>query len=157
MNFEGEVRTEWLREPGDDRTMRVLTEFAFVDSTGHRWTAMPGDAVNGASIPQMLWSVAGSPFIGDYRRASVLHDVACQKRERPSKEVHRMFYEAMKADGVDESTALKFYTAVRLFGPSWTIGADGRIRVFTADAAPLPNLRFEDVEQALDVVLAERH
>jgi hypothetical protein len=135
--------------------MRVLSEFVFVDSTGQRWTAMPGDEVNGASIPQMLWSVAGSPFIGDYRRASVLHDVACQKRERPSKAVHRMFYEAMKADGVDESTALKFYTAVRLFGPSWTIGADGRIRVFSAGAAPLPDLRFEDVEQALDVVLEE--
>jgi len=155
MNFEGEVRTEWLREPGDDRTMRLLAEFVFVDSTGHRWTAVPGDTVDGASIPRMLWSVVGSPFIGDYRRASVLHDVACQRRDRPSKDVHRMFYEAMRAVSNHASTALKFRTAVRLFGPSWTIGADGRVRAFSAGAAPLPHLRFEDVEQALDVVLQE--
>ncbi len=66
-----------------------------------------------------------------------------------------MFYEAMRTDGVDEGKALKFYAAVRLFGPSWTLGPGGEVLVFAAIAEPRPQLTFEQVEQSLDVVLLE--
>lgn len=155
MHFEGEVRTEWLKHEGDDRRMRLLQPFVFIDSEGYRWIADPGDTVDGASIPRELWALVGSPFVGDYRRAAVLHDVACQKRPRPSRDVHRMFYEAMRSDGVSESTALRFYTAVRLFGPSWTIMPSGRVAVFSTTTAPQPELSFAEVEQSLDLVLRE--
>ena len=122
--FEGDVRTLWLVEgevgdDGPDRRMQVLEDFAFVDPNGVRWLAPAGSKIDGASIPRMLWSIAGDPFIGPYRRASVLHDVACDDRTRPSKVVHRMFYDAMVADGTGEAQAVEFYTAVRLFGPHW--------------------------------------
>jgi len=122
--FEGDVRTLWLVEDavGDDeadRRMLVLEDFAFVDPNGVRWLAPAGSKIDGASIPRMLWSIAGDPYIGRYRRASVLHDVACFERTRPAKVVHRMFYDAMIADGASEAQAVEFYTAVRLFGPHW--------------------------------------
>src|SRR5262245_20608915 len=127
MHFIGTVHTEWLRHEHADRRMELLADFAFVDTENYEWRAETGDVIDGASIPPFLWSVVGSPFIGDYRRASVVHDVACQRRTRPSRDVHRMFYEAMITDGVDEDTAKKFYTAVRLFGPKWDVAPDGRV------------------------------
>ena len=35
-HFEGDVETRWLVEPGEDRKMEMLGEFAFIDSTGYR-------------------------------------------------------------------------------------------------------------------------
>jgi hypothetical protein len=123
-HFEGEVETRWLHEDGPaedgpDRRMLVLREVSFVGSDGYRWTAHPGDIVDGASIPKVLWPVAGTPLIGRYRRASVVHDVACKRKERTSRAAARLFYEAMVADGVPHIEALEKYTAVRYFGPQW--------------------------------------
>lgn len=114
--FIGEVEVQWL---GDGRSMRLLSDFAFVDSHGEQWTAPAGSVVDGASIPKIFWSSLGSPFVGKYRRASILHDVACQERTRPYKKVHKMFYEAMRADGTPNNMAKKLYRAVKLFGPRW--------------------------------------
>jgi hypothetical protein len=148
--FEGEVETRWLVHGGADREMEILREFAFVDSTGYRWAAYPGEKVDGASIPEQVWSeVVGTPFIGDYRRASVVHDVACDRREKSSREAHRMFYEAMLADGTSKQRALLFYTAVRLFGPQW----DQRRGFRTMLAAQAQDIDFDRLETALDQVL----
>lgn len=120
-HFEGNIDARWLRDDGKDRRMRLLADFAFIDTGGFRWRAQAGDTIDGASIPEAVWSiVVGTPFIGDYRRASVVHDVACEKKIRTSRDAHRMFYEAMLADGTERHRALLFYTAVRLFGPHWS-------------------------------------
>ena len=51
-HFEGNVDTRWLVHGGADRARyELLSAFAFVDSTGHRWAAHPGEKVDGASIP----------------------------------------------------------------------------------------------------------
>jgi hypothetical protein len=119
--FEGDVVGLWLREARrPDRNMRLTADFAFIDSRDVRWNAPANRVIDGASIPEFLWSsIFGTPFIGDYRRASVVHDVACDDRTRPHEEVHFMFYEAMICDGVSEEQAMLMYTAVRLFGPKW--------------------------------------
>jgi hypothetical protein len=75
--------------------------------------------INGASIPRLLWSIVGSPFVGDYRRASVLHDAACDQRDEPHELVHRMFYDASLDDGVAPELASVMYDAVATFGPRW--------------------------------------
>lgn len=148
--FDGEVRVEWVVHAGADRRMRLLEDFAFVDSQGFRWLAAEGDEIDGASIPKVFWTTEGSPFIGDYRRASVLHDVACQKKTEPSKAVHRMFYEAMLTAGVGELRAKKMYTAVRLFGPDWQVGATEAGLAAAPAAEPVS---FELLEQAVDAAL----
>ena len=161
--FQGEVQTQWLVEAasagdGTDRRMQLLEDFAFVDANGTRWLAPSGHVIDGASIPRILWSVAGSPYTGAYRRASVLHDVACDERSVPSKLVHRMFYDAMICDGVDKAQALEFYTAVRLFGPSWDDPAPqlARRRARAKPRLkPRRRLSFAQVEKALDTVLGE--
>jgi Protein of unknown function (DUF1353) len=118
--FEGQVDTQWRRHEDEDRDMQLLSDFAFIDSRGIRWDAPAGRIINGASIPEVLWSkIVGTPYVGDYRRATVVHDVACQDKAKPHEEVHRMFYDAMLCDGVSEERAFLMYTAVRLFGPKW--------------------------------------
>jgi hypothetical protein len=149
-HFEGNVDTRWLVHGGADREMELLSEFAFVDSFGYRWTAHAGEKVDGASIPDQVWStVVGTPFIGDYRRASVVHDVACERHEKTSREAHRMFYEAMLADGTEKARALLFYTAVRLFGPQW----DDRRGFRPMLAHPAQDIDFDRLEAALDEVV----
>ena len=118
-HFVGTVKTEWI-EP--DRKMRLLDDFAYVDPAGVLWKAPKDSVVDGASIPQVLWSVVGSPYTGEYRNASVVHDVACEKRDKPWQDVHRMFYEACRAGGVGEQKAKLMYAAFYHFGPKWAPG-----------------------------------
>jgi hypothetical protein len=122
--FKGDVVARWLTHDGDDRDMELQKDFSYTDPDGVVWMAPKGSVVNGASIPGALWATVGSPFVGDYRRASVIHDVACGQRRQPHEAVHLMFYSAMRADGVSWSRANVMYQAVKQFGPKWgTTGA----------------------------------
>ena len=120
MQFDNTVKAEWL--PDEPRKMRILETINFIDSSGKIWTAPSGSIVDGASIPRFFWRVMGSPFVGLFRRASVIHDVYCVTRSEPHEAVHNMFREAMLADGVSEEKALSMYQAVAMFGPKWDDG-----------------------------------
>jgi hypothetical protein len=53
-HFEGDVDTRRLVHGGPGREMELLTAFDFLDSTGYRRTAHPGEKVDGASVPHQL-------------------------------------------------------------------------------------------------------
>ncbi|WP_065204269.1 DUF1353 domain-containing protein [Shewanella woodyi] len=115
--FVGRVVTHWLAiEP---RKMLLEAPFSFVDKDGVTWTAPAGSVIDGASIPRVLWYLIGSPFNGHYRRASVIHDVYCVTRSRPHQQVHQMFYDACRADGVHKIKALAMYIALKVGAPRW--------------------------------------
>lgn len=114
--FEGDIVSSW---DGDGRNMTLRETFAYVDSQNRRWMAPAGSVVNGASIPVAFWSLVGGPFEGQYRNASVVHDVGCAEMTATWEDVHRMFYEACRCGGVDETKAKMLYYAVYHFGPRW--------------------------------------
>jgi uncharacterized protein DUF1353 len=114
--FNGKVVSEWLE---DGRTMRLENDFSYVDPDGKVWLAPANSQVDGASIPQAFWTLIGGPLEGQYRNASVVHDVACVEKSEPSENVHRMFYFACRCGGVSESKAKAMYYAVATFGPRW--------------------------------------
>jgi Protein of unknown function (DUF1353) len=116
--YVGSVQTEWL--DNDDRRMRLLAPFSYVDPKGVTWTAPAGWVIDGASIPVFAWSVIGGPFNGKYRDASVIHDVACDQKAQPWEVVHEAFYWAMMASGVEAWRAKVMYAAVYHFGPRWS-------------------------------------
>lgn len=97
--FIGRVVVEWLSEDAADRTMRLVEDFAYRDPVGKVWRVPAGAEVDGASIPATLHSIIGPPFVGDYRRASVLHDYYCRQRTESWKAVHKMFYDAARTGG----------------------------------------------------------
>lgn len=113
--YGGKICAEWL---DDGRNMRIMNSISFQDAdSGLFWSAPAGSVTDGASIPRFCWTLIGGPFEGKYRRAAVLHDVACQLKDKPSPIVHSMFYSAMRADGVSLHKAFLMYLAVLLFGP----------------------------------------
>jgi hypothetical protein len=118
--FSGRVAVEWLAGQNPERDMRLLEPFTFTDAKGKKWHVPAGTIVNGASIPQAFWSFAGSPYTGNYRRASVVHDYFCDTKTERWEDVHRMFYFAMVAGGVAELEAKVFYSFVYAGGPRWT-------------------------------------
>ena len=118
--FEGALVVEWVENrSGPDRDMRLLEPFIFWDGRGTEWAVPAGAVVDGASIPQLLWSFVGSPFVGDHRLASVVHDYFCTLKNRRWQAVHRMFYDALLASGVPRLRAKILYGAVYAAGPRW--------------------------------------
>lgn len=110
--------TTWL---SDHRSMLLLNDFKYVGPDSTVWIAPKGSKVDGASIPGFAWSIIGGPFEGAYRKASVIHDVACDKRSKPWQDVHRAFYTAMRAEGTNPIKAKIMYAAVYHFGPRWGV------------------------------------
>ena len=120
--FSGDPVTRWLAEAGDDRKMQILEEFTFTDTAGKVWKAPVGSVVNGASIPRPLWSLVGSPYTGDYRRASIVHDVAAVEAghdEAGRRAADRMFYHACRVGGCSVREATILYVGVRI-GSAWS-------------------------------------
>jgi hypothetical protein len=114
--YEGELQLQPV--PGS-RGMKLLKDYTFIDSAGGRWSAPAGYVSDGASIPRIAWSIIGDPWGGDYRNAAIIHDVACDRKQRPWEAVHLTFYYAMLAAGVSNFQAKVMYTAVYHFGPRW--------------------------------------
>jgi hypothetical protein len=114
--YSGAPITRW--NP-DGRTMTLLSELKYTDPKGVIWTAPSGSVVDGASIPRYLWSLMGGPFEGRYRNASVLHDVAYERQNRPWQDCDRMFYNAMRCSGVGAVEAKTMYYTLYKFGHHW--------------------------------------
>lgn len=114
--FSGRIVTEWL---GDGRRMRLLENYSFTDPHGIKWDAPAGWVIDGATIPQALWSSGHGPYEGIYRNASVIHDVACDRRVKPWTDVHWVFHEAMLASGVNATLAQTLFAGVWAGGPRW--------------------------------------
>ena len=117
--FISKLKVEVLEDPPRGRKVKLINDFIFYDKAGRSWRAPRGSIVDGASIPRILWRATGSPYVGLYRRASVIHDVYCENKKRSSRDTHRVFYEAMRVDGVPKKKALRMYWAVKTFGPKW--------------------------------------
>src|SRR5450830_1020841 len=81
-SFVGSVITRWLDDT-DHRKMELMAPFSYIDPQKLNWDAPKGWIVDGASIPQVAWSIIGGPYEGAYRNASVIHDVACDQKVRP--------------------------------------------------------------------------
>jgi hypothetical protein len=114
-SFSGNPKTEWLAdEHGRDRNMQLLEDFSFTGPDNRIWPAPKNSVINGASIPQPLWSLVGSPYTDDYRRASVVHDVACGTPGVSRKEADVMFYHACRAGGCGPLQARILYAGVRI-------------------------------------------
>lgn len=114
--FSGPIVAELLP---DGRKLKLVQPVTYIARCGKRWE-VPKDAItDGASIPAFLWRAVGSPLVGAYRNAAVIHDYYCSIRTENDILVHQMFYEAMLCSGVSAYKAAQLYLGVRIGGPSW--------------------------------------
>ncbi len=112
--FSGRPKTEWIDETGSDRAMSMIEDFWYEDPKGRRWLAPKDSIINGASIPESLWSIVGTPYTGGYRRASIVHDVACMTASILREDADTMFYWACLAGGCSLLHAKLLYAGVRI-------------------------------------------
>lgn len=112
-----------LREHNDNSfdKYELVEDLKYIDSERREWFAWKGTVTDGASIPRFLWTVIGSPYTGNYRRAAVIHDFYYTNLFRYKEDVDEMFYDAMISDGVVKAKALLMYYAVVRFGKRWSI------------------------------------
>ena len=121
-SFSADPQATWLTAPADptDRRMELLRDFWYKDPAGKTWNAPKGSVVDGASIPAALWSTVGSPYTGAYRRASIVHDVACDAADHAAnpeaarEAADEMFYNACRAGGCPGWQAQMLYLGVRV-------------------------------------------
>jgi hypothetical protein len=156
--FSGDPRTVWLTDEANaDRKMQVIADFWFTDPKGKEWRTPAQYEVDGASIPRALWTVVGSPYTGDYRRASVVHDKACDDAKGDAaarRAADRMFFHACRAGGCSTVEAILLYIGVRIGAlksvvPAWRDDSLDRDRPRLARTAPQKRL-------AADYELASR-
>ena len=149
--FSGEPEAVWLTEEGTpDRNVRLLKEFSFTDPDAKEWQAPLGAVVDGASIPRALWTIIGSPYTGDYRRASVVHDVACVQAGSDKKKrraADRMFFHGCRAGGCSIWQSTILYLGVRI-GATATDVPSWQAALATETAGP--RIRRSDDEQKLE-------
>lgn len=149
--FSGDPRTRWLAERGDDRSMQMLELFTFADPENTVWDAPKDSKVDGASIPRPLWTLIGSPYTGDYRRGSIVHDIACDRAggdHKKRRAADRMFYHACRAGHCSISQSIVMYLGVRV-GAIWPFVAQWAPAM--ALAASGPRLARSAAEERMEV------
>lgn len=116
-----EVRFESMSLTGGTtlELIQLIGDFAYTDSKGLEWKVPAGEISDGASIPWPLWTLVGGPYSGPYRQAAVVHDYYCRIRDRPWRDVHKMFLEAALKAGTGETTAMLMYAGILADGPRW--------------------------------------
>lgn len=115
MPFSGPIRTQWTP---DGARMILLESVTYTDAKGKVWPAHAGFSTDGASIPQVLWSLIGSPYTGVYRTIAVFHDVAYSTVGMVKDEADLMLRDGALELGCPHWLAEALYTGVRNWGGS---------------------------------------
>lgn len=148
--FSKDPVTRWITEQGRDRNMELLEDFAFIENSGKEWRAKAGEIIDGASIPRAFWTIVGAPYAGDYRRASILHDVAVRASTgwRSRRRADKMFYRACRTGGCSRRDSIILYIGVR-------IGAWFGKSMLSADHASTTRLTETVEEREMKAVLQD--
>lgn len=113
--FSGNAQIELL----GGRKAKLLRDFSYRDPANRLWRARKDYVSDGASIPEILWSLEGGPWAGSYRDAAIIHDFYCEDMSRSWEDTHDVFYDAMRSRGISEWEATRKHWAVYYLGPRW--------------------------------------
>lgn len=94
----------------------ILLEDISVEANGYHITVRQGFDFDAASIPQIFWSLIGSPFTGNYTIGALTHDSLYASRALKRKECDDIFLDLMKQDKVNYFQRYAIYLAVRAGG-----------------------------------------
>jgi len=158
--FSGSFVFEWINDQsGADRDMVIQEPVSYVDPTGKEWPVPKGARINGASIPPLFYQLIGPPFVGNYRRASVVHDHYCDIKTEGWRATHRMFRDACLAGGVGAKKAQLMFAAVYAAGPRWKlikkkvdtgINPRGLLEVLDVRKPEIPEGQLESILRAIE-------
>lgn len=120
--FLGKVAVEWDDSDLFNRhRVTLLADFGFQDTAGQQWIARKGAVLDGASFPPLYEQMVGLPFVGEHRRAGILHDYFAQQLTHDWKKVRRMYFEALLAEGLSVAEAKTAYAVLYGVGLRWEV------------------------------------
>lgn len=118
--FIGKPLTTWNSEYG----LQLVEDFGYVDQNGKIWLAAKGTYLSGCSIPKPLWSRIGSPFLGSFRKACIVHNNYIGTQPSPFCDINQrrkadaMFYHASKHCGCGNRLSSILYICASI--STWT-------------------------------------
>jgi hypothetical protein len=115
--YSGRLVVELIDEIEFVNKFRLLEDLSFLDARGKLWTARRGGIVDDESVTRDLLILGGLPYVGDYRKAAVLHEYFCRTKTEPWKQVHRTLFDASVAEGLTQTQAKVLYAVV--YAGSW--------------------------------------
>ena len=119
--FVGRVVVEWLDDDPFIPQMKLLEDFAYQDAAGKRWLAPREEILDGRCLPLLFKDLVGAPFVGQYRKSSIVYDYYCRSMNEPWKDVNRMFYRASLTEGLAEADAKWIYGILYASGSRWEV------------------------------------
>lgn len=154
--FLGKVAVEW--DDGDAfnrHRVMLLADFGFQDRNGRQWIAKRGAVLDGSSFAPLFEKLAGYPFVGEHRRAALLHDYFSQGLEQDWKAVRRMYYEALIAEGMSDQQAKTDYAVAMATAERWEQADSGCYSHCHTTATPLrwrPDITEAELKPVLEFV-----
>ena len=113
--FSGRTVLERL----NSNTYKMLSDLTF-ECDLYKITIKRGMHTDGASIPQIFWSIIGSPLMGKYVGSALIHDGLYASKILTRKQSDKLFEQMMKDNNVGVVRRKLMYAAVRLGGwASW--------------------------------------
>lgn len=120
--FLGRVAVEWDDNDLFNRNRVVLlADFGFQDGAGKQWIARKGVTLDGTSFSPLFEQLVGLPFVGEHRRAGILHDYFAQQLTHDWVQVRHMYYEALLAEGLSVNEAKTAYAVLTGSGMRWEV------------------------------------
>lgn len=119
--FEGKVV---LKPVGDDPfvpSFRLQETLLFRQGGGMEWISPEGAIVDGRSVPTLFVQLTGQPFESSFRKSAVTYDHAVKRKHREWELVLRMFYDALRTEGVEEAEAKSMYLVLSGSGTRWVL------------------------------------
>ena len=154
--FLGSVAVEWDDSDSFNRhKIRLLNDFGFRDNQGKQWIARKGAELDGASFTPLFEQMVGLPFVGEHRRAGVIHDYYSKQLTEGWKDVRRMYYAALVAEGLSENEAKIAYAVLYGAGMRWEVKGSTCYVNCHSSATSLawkPDVTESELETALDVL-----
>lgn len=102
----------------NDKIYALISDYSCTLPDGLELHIKRGFDYDGASIPQMFWSLVGSPFTGSHTRAAFVHDALYASELFPRKQCDEIFFKLLKFSGTNRIKRDLFYLMVSGFG--WT-------------------------------------
>jgi hypothetical protein len=151
--FSGKLAIELIDEVDHNHRFRLLQDFGFIDAQGRHWVAPAGSVVDDESVPRELRTLAGLPYLAEYRKAAIVHRHFSATRSASWRVVQRMLFEASLAEGVSVPEARVLYATVRAGGWRWEPAGSSCYRSCHAAAASLawkPRVMAADIQPVLE-------
>lgn len=154
--FLGAVAVEWDDSDSFNRhKLKLLSDFGFRDGQGKQWVARKGAELDGSSFTPVFEQMVGLPFVGEHRRAGIIHDYYAKQLTDNWKDVRRMYYAALMAEGLGENEAKIAYAVLYGAGMRWEVkGSTCYINCHSSatSLAWKPDVTETELETALDVL-----